>query len=1181
MSTCPSPEEMAAFQVGRADPDLARRIRDHVQDCAICRALLARSSADPGSTLPPFSAWDAPQERPTAQAGPAPDVTLPVIPGCRLLREVGRGAQGAVYEAVQDSPQRSVAVKILYDAHRSSSMRRRFEREVDLVAGLRHPNIISVLSAGALPDGRLYCMMEFVPGVPLTEYVHARQLTLRQVLGLFADVCDGIQHAHQHGVIHRDLKPGNILVDADGVPRVLDFGLAKQVAAAADQTVISLTGQHPFGTLPYMAPEQASGDLALVDTRTDVYALGVVLYELLTGTYPYPLNGPPQLVLAHICQTPAARLARSWRPERGVSGPSRADGAADCPIDADLETIVLRALEKERERRYQSAGDLARDLRHYLAGEPVEARRDSAWYVLRKTVKRYRSALFTALAFLVVLGVGAIVTTGLWLDAARQHARAERALRETEDALQVSDCMGGRMPLEFGGVAERVANIQALRTFAARHPGNTQLGTVAATLAQEQERLHALLRQALDRNHLAPVLALHAEDQGDPPFEQILRELDADPRYAGVREAWRLRLHYWLRFPAPHGLGQEMHDALNMLRCLAPDDPRVAEADRTLRAWRDAARVVYEESFDQYEPGPVPPAADWRGNYGIEGLEIQGDRRGLHVTSTRSSTGIGVHPLHLDAPAITCTARLLVQCGADDPRETAASIHLSGAEGVLGEFGIDGGRFFLPGELAPGGRRGRVWGMPVEIGRAYEVEIRADRVQGTYDVLVDGDYLVESALATDRGPLEALRAGTGRATQILLDDLVCRAPDRPFRSELGPYWPIPSIETLRLELAGRIPLAVNSFLAADLNRDGIVELIGADAREYGALHFLELRGPDFVAQRMHTERFATNSVLTVGAVDGLLWVLPFAGDMLDEMVALFRVAGDFRLEEVYRRGYSHAEGGPGLQGVAPVHFGDGRDGLVAWLSCYGRGFELLARSGPDAAEAYRPLGHYTPHKPGGLPSDVRSIVACDWDGDGDDELFLGWAYWHGYCPALVTLEWDRAPDGAPALGAVQALTDEVGATTLALSHLGDSAAYLIAVSRQLPTRHGHTSGAGVRVWRVPDIRADGPTPPSYYLPCQAEHVATGTLAGRDVFATCAMEQHNREERSDAVLRVHAREGDKIVVRWEATLHGCNEIYDLAITDANGDGAGELLVALASGDLLILAPVADDALAGMP
>ncbi len=332
----------------------------------------------------------------------APLSAVPSINGYDHLHQLHRGGQGIVYRAVQRSTRRTVAIKVLLEgAFASPANRRRFEREIELVAELRHPNIVRVYDSGVTPDGHLYFVMEYIEGTSLDKAtldspprprsdspsrVQDQESRVDTVLQLFATICDAISYAHQHGTIHRDLKPSNIRVDAAGQPHVLDFGLAKTLAGTgipsgsgteksseSGQAVsnpqsairnLTVTGQF-MGSLPWASPEQAEGRPDRIDVRTDVYALGVMLYQALTGQFPYPVVGSLRSTLNNILTVQPAR-------------PS----SLATHLDDELDTIVLKCLAKEPERRYQSAVELGRDLRCYLAGEPIEAKRDSAWYTL-------------------------------------------------------------------------------------------------------------------------------------------------------------------------------------------------------------------------------------------------------------------------------------------------------------------------------------------------------------------------------------------------------------------------------------------------------------------------------------------------------------------------------------------------------------------------------------------------------------------------------------------------------------------------------------------------------------------------------------------------------------------------------------------------------------------------------
>lgn len=323
------------------------------------------------------------------------------IPGYTILSEIHRGGQGAVYKAIQNGTRRTVAIKLmLRGAFAGDRERARFEREIRVLSQIRHPGVVSVYESGEA-DGRVYYVMEYVSGKPLDDYLKHTPLPLRDRLRLFERICAAVHAAHLQGVIHRDLKPDNIRIDASGEPHILDFGLAKVAGSLPENSdgqpvMMTMTGQF-VGSLPWASPEQAEGIASRIDIRTDVYSLGIILYQMLTGRFPYTVEGTTREVLSMIAETPPQR-------------PRTLDRA----IPAEVETITLRALAKDRDRRYQSAGELARDVERYLAGQPILARSDSLPYVLRKTLARHRVAAATiALILLLILGFGAGMTV-LW-----------------------------------------------------------------------------------------------------------------------------------------------------------------------------------------------------------------------------------------------------------------------------------------------------------------------------------------------------------------------------------------------------------------------------------------------------------------------------------------------------------------------------------------------------------------------------------------------------------------------------------------------------------------------------------------------------------------------------------------------------------------------------------------------
>jgi formylglycine-generating enzyme required for sulfatase activity/predicted Ser/Thr protein kinase len=336
----------------------------------------------------------------------------------QVLEVLGEGGMGVVYRARQDVPNREVALKIIQPLAMAKKSLRRFEHEVEVLGRLQHPGIAQIYAAGTFETslGRQpYFAMELVNGRPLLEDAEARQLGTRERLQVFSDICEAVHHAHQKGVIHRDLKPANILVDGAGRPRILDFGIAR--ATSGDmQTVTHQTDLGQIvGTVAYMSPEQAGGNPDDLDTRSDVYSLGVILYELLTGQLPYDVHGK----ILH----EAVRVIREEDPTP-ISAYHRF-------LRGDVETIVQAALTKEKDRRYQSALDLAGDLRRYLKSEPILARPSSAVYQLRKFATRNKVLVGSVVTIIVTLATG-LTVAGFAL-------RKESVAREEADeALQVS-----------------------------------------------------------------------------------------------------------------------------------------------------------------------------------------------------------------------------------------------------------------------------------------------------------------------------------------------------------------------------------------------------------------------------------------------------------------------------------------------------------------------------------------------------------------------------------------------------------------------------------------------------------------------------------------------------------------------------------------------------------------------
>ncbi|MBX9578949.1 MAG: serine/threonine protein kinase, partial [Gemmataceae bacterium] len=445
------------FAAARAIPDPAQRAayldRACAGDPALRREVEELLAADAASNLLdrppaglPLTGAYTPGPESVSPHDPKADAGAVLGGRYKLVEPIGEGGMGTVWATQQTEPvRRAVAVKLIKAGMDSKAVLARFEAERQALALMDHPNIAKVLDAGAAPDGRPFFVMELVKGVPITRFCDDRRLTPRERLELFIPVCQAVQHAHQKGVIHRDIKPSNVLValyDDRPVPKVIDFGVAKAAGSPlTDKTLMTGFGA-VVGTPEYMSPEQASFNQLDIDTRADIYALGVLLYELLTGSTPVDRKTLGQAALLEVL-----RIVREVDPPRPSQKLSTADALPSIAanrhteprrlaalVKGDLDWIVMKALEKDRTRRYETANGLAADVGRYLAGEPVAAAPPSRTYRVRKFVRRTRGPVMVAagaVAVLVAL-VGVLAVGIIQRDAANRKVQA--ALVRESDA---------------------------------------------------------------------------------------------------------------------------------------------------------------------------------------------------------------------------------------------------------------------------------------------------------------------------------------------------------------------------------------------------------------------------------------------------------------------------------------------------------------------------------------------------------------------------------------------------------------------------------------------------------------------------------------------------------------------------------------------------------------------------
>jgi serine/threonine protein kinase len=533
----------------------------------------------------------------------------------KLLQQIGEGGCGVVYMAEQEEPiRRRVALKVIKLGMDTKQVIARFEAERQALALMDHPNIAKVLDAGATDTGRPYFVMELVRGIKITDYCDKNHLPTRDRLNLFIQTCQAIQHAHQKGVIHRDIKPSNILVTMnDGVPmpKVIDFGIAKATQQRLTDKTLFTAFEQFIGTPAYMSPEQAEMSASGIDTRSDIYSLGILLYELLTGTTPFDAKALLQAGLDEIRRIireqepmrPSTRLSTMLESELTTTAQQR---QANPPklihlVRGDLDWIVMKALEKDRSRRYDTANGLAMDVQRFLADEPIAARPPSGVYRFQKLVRRHKLVFAAASAVVVSLIFGLVLFTWQWRKAVVAREETTREAVAEAQARERAEQALGLMEIQKAEEYFNADNPSTALAYLARVlRQNPKNGTVAARVFSSLTKQVLIIPLADPLTHTDAVYSARFS-----PGARRIVTASAD----GTAQLWDVKTGEPLTAPLRHSAAVWSAD-------FSPDGRRVATAseDKTARVW------------DADTGKPLTPPLEHSGSVGYVWFSPDGER---------------------------------------------------------------------------------------------------------------------------------------------------------------------------------------------------------------------------------------------------------------------------------------------------------------------------------------------------------------------------------------------------------------------------------------------------------------------------------------------------------------------------------------------------------------------------